>query len=443
MIDLESEQIIATSDALTSASTDVMIGFNKAHQLLEEKLKYSQLNNVEKLGCSSAAGGLKLVAIGLTPALTAEAANRAALGAGAKVLKTYSFELNKSEINEIKAINPDIILLAGGADGGNKNCIIYNANMLAENLAHVPIVAAGNKTAVDELENIFKKKNMYYKLTANVMPQINQLNVEPAREAIREVFIEKIIDAKGMHRAREMFGGVLLSTPAAVLKAVSVLANGTDREEGLGDLVLIDVGGATTDVYSVAEGEPTKPGVMLKGLEEPFEKRTVEGDMGVRVSALSLWESAGTRKIAQYLPQSPFETENRCRLLAERIDLLPATAAEIEFDEALGMTAIDIAMERHVGFLENVYTPMGEMIVQTGKDLLNVAYLIGTGGVLTHSQRPEKMMGAALWQPHKPNCLKPIKPKLLIDKSYVMASLGLLAEKYPCQALRMMKKYLG
>ena len=105
------------------------------------------------------------------------------------------------------------------------------------------------------------------------MPQLNSLNVEPAREEIRKVFMEKITDAKGLSNAESFVNGILMPTPAAVLKAARVLSEGSDEEEGLGDLVIVDIGGATTDIHSIATGEPTKAGVNMRGLEEPFAKK--------------------------------------------------------------------------------------------------------------------------------------------------------------------------
>ena len=129
---------------------------------------------------------------------------------------------------------------------------------------------------------------MYFSITENVMPQLNELNVEPAREEIRKIFMEKIIEAKGLRNAENFVNGILMPTPAAVLKAARVLSEGSDEESGLGDLIVVDIGGATTDVHSIADGEPTKAGVNVRGLEEPFAKRTVEGDLGMRYSAVSL-----------------------------------------------------------------------------------------------------------------------------------------------------------
>lgn len=301
VVDIDNEEIIATAKDITTIEDNIMIGFEKAYSKIEQILIGKDVNFIKKFACSSAAGGLKMIAIGLVPDLTAEAAKRAALGAGARVLKVYSYELTLDEIEEIKNSDLDIILLAGGTNGGNKECIIHNAKMLAENEVKLPIVVAGNKVASDEIRQILTKAKMYFTITENVMPQLSKLNVEPAREEIRKVFMEKIIDAKGLRNAEDFVKGILMPTPAAVLKAARILSEGSDEEKGLGDLIIIDIGGATTDVHSMADGEPTKAGVNVRGLEEPFAKRTVEGDLGMRYSAVSLREAAGSRKMRKYL----------------------------------------------------------------------------------------------------------------------------------------------
>jgi uncharacterized protein (TIGR01319 family) len=441
-VDMENESILATSKALTTVESDIMIGFNNAYKELEKKLGDMNVNFIDKLACSSAAGGLKMVAIGLVPELTAEAAKRAALGAGARILGVYSYELTRSDMREILSRKPDIILLAGGTDGGNKDCILHNAKLIAEHIKDVPVVVAGNKNARDEIEDLFTENNVYYEATDNVMPRLNTLNVEPAREVIRKIFMSKIVEAKGMKDAENYISGILMPTPAAVLKAARVLADGTDLEEGIGDLVVVDIGGATTDVHSIADGEPTKPGVTLRGLQEPYAKRTVEGDLGMRVSAESLWEAAGTRRIKKYIPDTPFNVEERCRYLQNNVNILPSTKEEEEFDEAMGMVAVEIGMERHVGVLESVYTPMGIVYSQVGKDLMRTRYLIGTGGILVHSTDPRKILGAGTFDREAPNFLKPEKPDILIDRTYILSAMGLLAEKYPDKAVRIMKKYI-
>ena len=200
-VDTGNEEIAATAKAITTIESNIMDGFNAAMEEIQEKLG-RQAHYIKKLACSSAAGGLKMVAIGLVPDLTAEAAKRAALGAGARVIKTYSFNLSSDEIHEIIELKPDIILLAGGTDGGNKDTIIFNAKKLADSDLRKPIIVAGNKSARDDIRLIFDQTELEYYLTDNVMPRLNVLDVEPAREAIRKVFMSRIIQAKGMGDAQ-------------------------------------------------------------------------------------------------------------------------------------------------------------------------------------------------------------------------------------------------
>ena len=443
-VDIENEEILATAKDITTIEDDIMMGFNKSYEKIQKLLEEKDVNFVKKLACSSAAGGLKMVAIGLVPELTAEAAKRAALGAGARVLKVYSYELTEDEITEIENSDVDIILLAGGTNGGNKQCILHNAEMIINSKLNVPIVVAGNKSANDEIKKMFTKANLYFSITENVMPQLNSLNVEPAREEIRKVFMEKITDAKGLSNAENFVNGILMPTPAAVLKAARVLGEGSDEEEGIGDLVIVDIGGATTDIHSIADGEPTKAGVNMRGLEEPFAKRTVEGDLGMRYSAVSLWEAAGSRKLRKYLKDDKREVniEECCTYRNKNIKMVPQSEDEIKFDEAMAKVATELSMERHSGVIENIYTPMGVVYNQTGKDLMEVKYMIGTGGVLVHSRNPGEILSAGTFSSENPISLRPQNPKYLLDKTYILSAMGLLAQDYPDKAVRIMKKYL-
>ncbi len=441
-VDIDNEVILGTAKDITTIEDNIMIGFNNAYDKLMKDLEGKEVNFVKKLACSSAAGGLKMIAIGLVPELTAEAAKRAALGAGARVIKTYSYELTETELKEIEESKLDIILLAGGTDGGNKDCIIHNAKILAKHHINLPMVVAGNKVASDEIREILSEENIYFSITENVMPKLNSLNVEPAREEIRKIFMSRIVNAKGLKNAEKFVSGILMPTPAAVLKAASVLSKGSDKEEGVGDLVVLDIGGATTDVHSLALGEPSKPGVTLRGLEEPFAKRTVEGDLGMRYSALSLWEAAGTRKLRKYLKNKELDVEASCKYRSEHIKMVPSTEEEIEFDEAMAKVATDLSMERHCGYVEPVYSPLGVIYSQYGKDLMEVKYMIGTGGVLVHSNNPAGILKAGAFSNENLNSLKPQRPKYLLDKTYILSAMGLLAEDYPDKAVRIMKKYL-
>ncbi len=438
LVDIENEEIVATSKAITTVESNIMIGFEESFAMLNyDKSKYQI---IKKLACSSAAGGLKMVTIGLVPELTAEAAKRAALGAGARVLKTYSYEISSAEVQEINNMSVDILLLSGGTNGGNKKTIIANAEIIAKNFKNIPIIVAGNKCANDQIKVIFDKAKLNYIMTENVMPTLNEINVIPVREKIREVFMQNIIKSKGMDVAENFIDDILMPTPAAVLKASEVLSRGTDKVDGIGDIIVVDIGGATTDVHSIAEGNPTKPGINLKGLQEPIAKRTVEGDLGMRYSALALLEASGEKLISTYYPYE--EIVEACKYRHDFINFVPETNNDIAIDEVLAKICTKLAMNRHVGYVEIAYTPIGDVYNQYGKDLLEVKYLIGTGGVIIHSDNPKDILLEGKFSSQEPTLLKPKIPHICVDKYYILSAMGLLAYDLPDKAFRIMKKYI-
>ena len=186
-IDLDKKEIVATSRAMTTVKTDVLIGFNEAFEVLENKLKnkLQSYKIVKKVACSSAAGGLKIIAIGLVPELTTEAAKKAALSSGARVIKTYAFNLTDKDIEEISNLPHDMLLLTGGNNGGNREYILNNAKILAKNNIEKPIVIAGNVEVSEQIAEIFKKNNIEFYISENVMPVVNIINVIPVKEVIR------------------------------------------------------------------------------------------------------------------------------------------------------------------------------------------------------------------------------------------------------------------
>lgn len=440
LVDIEREEIIATEKAYTTVETDVTIGYDKALKKLKEKVAV-EYNITNKLACSSAAGGLKIIAIGFVPELTSEAAKRAALGAGAKVIKTYSFKLNESELEEIKNSNADIILLSGGTDGGNSETIIHNAEMINKFNLKIPVVVAGNKSCDDEIKSIFGD-NIEYHITENTMPNLNHINVDPARETIRNIFMEKIVHAKGMENVEDSISGILMPTPASVLKAAEVLSMGSRDEEGIGDLAVLDIGGATTDVHSIADGHPTNAGIFLRGLEEPHSKRTVEGDLGMRYSAISVFEAAGAKTIKKYLKYDDLDIEEEVNNRNTNTSFVAIDEKEIDFDEAMAKVCANISMKRHAGFLDTVYSPLGNIHTQEGKDLMKLPYLLGTGGVIVNSRNPKDILSAATFTMEDPTSLKPREPKILLDKEYILSAMGLLAMVNANMAVRMLKKYI-
>ncbi|MBO8138120.1 MAG: glutamate mutase L [Desulfotomaculum sp.] len=440
--DLDAEKITATARARTTVDTNIMDGLMQAMEYIYQQLGTDKPDFKYKLACSSAAGGLRIVAVGLVKDLTVEAAKQAALGAGARVLGVYAHELTVKEINEIESAKPEILLLAGGTDGGNKEVILHNARMVAESMLDAVIIIAGNKVVAEDVHRILAEAGKEALITENVLPELEKLNVLPARRLIRQVFLDKIIEAKGLKKAEAFIERILMPTPAAVLNAAQLLSQGCDDEAGLGDLLVVDIGGATTDVHSLADGLPTRSGVSCRGLPQPFAKRTVEGDLGMRVSAAALLETVPPALFEQYAGVHIERIKEYIDKVQQNYSILPRSEEEKQVETAMAALCAGLAVERHVGTLEVVWTPFGASYVQHGKDLTETPYVIGTGGVIVEHQEPSKILKAALFNEEEPTKLKPRAPKFLVDKSYILASMGLLAEVEPEKSLRIMKKYI-
>lgn len=438
-VDVDAQALLGTAASYTTVSTDINEGLNNALAKLKEKT--GELEYAKCYACSSAAGGLRMITSGLVPELTGEAAKLASLGAGAKVIGVYAFQLTEDDIADIARQKPDIFLLVGGTDGGNTANILHNARMLATLEPNFPVVIAGNRTAARECERILKDFETH--VCPNVMPKFGQLQIEPTQKAIREIFLNRIIHAKGLSKASELLSDILMPTPAAVLQAMDLLAQGCEGEEGIGELIAVDVGGATSDVYSITDGMPEGMNTVYKGLPEPYSKRTVEGDIGMRYSILGVAEAAGYRALSELSGLS----EERCRELVEYLsqntDTVPGDDPELKaLDYAVACMAVREAVARHAGTMEETYTLMGKTYVQTGKNLTRVKTIVVTGGSLIHAENPEKIAAFCLYDPAQPQSLRPVKADVLVDKTYILAAMGLLSSYYPQAALRIMKKEL-
>lgn len=440
-VDTETEDIIATASHFTTVASDITIGYENALQKLYQKIG-KEIKFDKIISCSSAAGGLKMAAIGLVEELTVEAAKRVCLGAGAKVDLVLSHHINKKEVQSIIDNKIDIILLAGGTNGGNSECVLYNAKMLGEGNITIPIIYAGNKSCIDEIEDIFKQYNLNGYICENVMPQINVLNIASARDKIREIFLQNIIVAKGIKKIEKVIDKVILPTPEAVLKACELLSKGYLREVGLGELVCVDIGGATTDMYSMCTASAKRSDVVIKGLEEPYAKRTVEGDLGMRYSALGVLKALTKEEIILIDQDENIDLQKELEYRNENVDKVFNDDKEANIDLIIGGICVDKAMGRHVGKMEEVYTPMGLVYNQTGKDLTKIECVIGTGGILVNSSNPKKILSNVKSDSKKYLELRPENPKYLIDKDYILASMGLLSEIDPLLALKIMKKHL-
>jgi len=225
--------------------------------------------------------------------------------------------------------------------------------------------------------------------------------------------------------------------------AMELLAKGCEGELGIGDLVAVDVGGATTDVYSMADGMPEQMNTVYKGLPEPFSKRTVEGDIGMRYSIRGIVEAAGLPRVSQLSGLSQDRVEALVDMLRANTDRLPDGDRELEnLDYALASLAVETAVARHAGTMEETYTLMGQTFVQSGKNLTNVRQIVVTGGSLIHAERVAEIARHALYSTAQPASLRPKEADIWVDRTYILAAMGLLAAHEPQTALRIMKKEL-
>ncbi len=437
-VDTEAEVLLGTAAAYTTVQTDINEGLSHALEKLEAQT--GKLDFAARYACSSAAGGLRMIASGLVPELTSEAAKQASLGAGAKIVKVYSFELTEDDIEEIDRLRPDIFLLVGGTDGGNSDCIRHNAQMLAACKADFPVIIAGNRTAARACQRSLEGRQTF--ICENVMPKFGMLNIQPAQECIRALFLNRIIQAKGLSHASKLISGILMPTPSAMMRAMQLLAEGCEGEAGIGELMALDVGGATTDVYSIADGMPKEGGTVYKGLPEPYVKRTVEGDIGMRYSIGGIVEAASLKKVASLAGLTPERAQALIDDLAEHTEKVPDSEETERLDFALACCACETAARRHAGYMEETYNMTGKVFVQTGKDLRTVRQMVVTGGSLIHTKRTGEIASHAFYDPADPMSLRPIKARVLVDRRYILAAMGLLSEYEPQTALRIMKKEL-
>lgn len=421
-------KFIGQGQAATSVEQgDVRIGLEAAIRDLKQNLKTDQLTYKEMFATSSAAGGLKMTVHGLVFDMTARAAKEAALGAGAIVHFVTAGKLRRSDLKKIGELNPNIILLAGGVDYGERETALYNGEQLAALNLKIPVIYAGNIENQEEIALIFENSNSELYLVENVFPRIDELNVEPTRGVIQKVFEEHIIHAPGMEHIYDLVNASITPTPAAVMSLAKLFY------ERVGDVLVLDVGGATTDVHSVTVGSEAISRIQVE--PQPVAKRTVEGDLGMYVNMENVIQLIGEDQLGQ----AGFDLEQ----IRSSYRGIPKTQEEREFIARLTETAVLTAVQRHAGKIRYVYGPSGRSSLAEGKDLSNVQYIIGTGGALTRLEAGPRILKKIVTQDNPQNLLLPNQNiTVLIDHDYIMASLGILAFKYQEAALKLLEKSL-
>ncbi|MBM0225435.1 glutamate mutase L, partial [Micromonospora sp. ATA51] len=235
---------------------------------------------------------LRLAVIGYEPLVTAQAGRRVGLSAGANVVHVAAGRLAAADLTALRAARPDVVLLVGGTDGGDADTLTHNATRLARARWRVPVVLAGNADVRDDLRALLAAAKVPVTVADNVLPRIGVLAPASARAAIREVFLRHVIGGKRLSRGTRFARLVRAATPDAVLTGVEVLADALG-----GDLAVVDVGGATTDVYSMLTPDERDSGPGREVAGSLWRARTVEGDLGMRWSAPGVVRAAAEERL--------------------------------------------------------------------------------------------------------------------------------------------------
>ena len=405
---------------------DVTIGLERAVSMLESRLG-DRIKWGRMMASSSAAGGLKMTVHGLVYDMTAKAAKEAALGAGAVLHMVTAGNLNSGDLNKIREIRPNIILLAGGVDYGERDTVINNAREIANMHMDTPVIYAGNIAAADEIRAIFQGANPVI-FVDNVYPRIDELNIEPTRRVIQDVFEEHIIKAPGMEKIRTMVTGRITPTPGAVMNAAKLL------KEDMGELMVLDVGGATTDVHSVTQDSDEIARILIA--PEPEAKRTVEGDLGVYINRYHVLDCIGAEEAEKALSMD-------VRRVIDTLPPIPVSDEEIRLAEFLTEVACKTAVARHTGEIKYLYGPTGRYTMAMGKDLTRVKWIIGTGGALTRLPHGREILEGLCSETKGKKLLPTADAQVLIDNDYIMAAAGVMSADFPEASLSLMKKSFG
>jgi hypothetical protein len=405
VVDVDTGELCGAAAHRTTVDTDVLDGLDAA-------VAAAGGTGYPRLVCSSAGGGLRLAVVGYESLVTAKAGTRVGLSAGARVVHVAAGPLDGTGVAALRAARPDVVLLVGGTDGGDAAVLVHNGQRLARSRLRVPVVLAGNVDAREEVARLLADRRVPVVATDNVLPRIGALRPEPARAAIREVFTRHVIGGKGLSRGTRFARMVRAATPDAVLAGVELLADLAG-----GDLAVLDVGGATTDVYSVRADDGAAPREVAGTL---WRGRTVEGDLGVRWSAPGVVRAAAAERLL-----APGE-QDALGPAAEDRAADPGLVADPATDLRLAGLAAVLGLRRHA---------------RDGADLRDIRLLVGSGGVLRHAGGATDVLRAAL-SDHEGGWALPRAAAVVVDTDYVLAPAGLLADSHPAAAAALLRSRL-
>jgi uncharacterized protein (TIGR01319 family) len=426
LVGLDEGRILAAAEHPTTIETDVLDGYDSCLAALVAQ--DPRAADAPTLACSSAGGGLRIAVVGNEELVTAEAGRRVALSSGGKVVAVLAAGRG-DDLSRVGDSEPDVVLLTGGTDGGNPDPILTSARALANSWAG-PVVVAGMVEARDQVAEILGANPLV--VAPNIVPRIGVLAPEGARTAIRELFLSHVIGGKHLSSRDDFLSMVHGATPDVVLTGVELLA------EVAGDTVVVDVGGATTDVHSVVELDPEEAGLSREVVATTRVTRTVEGDLGMRWSAVTTVDAAGRDDL-----------RDAARRRHDDPGFVPADDAagdgEAEVDEEIAREAVGLALRRHAGRSKVVVSPEGRVVERSGKDLRDVDLLVGSGGVLRHG-RPgvaERIFAGSVGEHVEGGWQLPRRAEVTVDADYVLAAVGLLAAEHPDAARRLVRHLTG
>ena len=401
---------LVSAEVPTTVSTDVLDGYRWICETIAAQ-GFPAADEV--LACSSAGGGLRLAVVGYERSVTAEAGHRVGLSAGAKVVQVVAGPMTTAQVATLRAARPDVILLVGGTDGGNADVLLHNGSRLAKARLGAAVVVAGNVDVRAELAASLESTGRRFVLTDNVLPQIGVINPTGARAAIRQVFLRHVIGGKGLSKGPEFAAMVRAATPDAMLRGVETLAAATD-----GDVLVFDIGGATTDVYTVISPEGEDAVLRKDVVPQLWHARTVEGDLGLR------WNAGGAAEAATVEHLLSGSDLARLRAWAARVEAnpayLPQGAGEIELDLTLARVAALTALRRHA---------RPSRPGDPARPLTRLAHVIGSGGVLRHSpQASQDSVLRAVTSDVAGGWKVPTNARTAVDSAYLLFAAGLLAD---------------
>ena len=425
LVDLEHGTVLAAAEHPTTLATDVLDGYDACLAALSDA--DARAARAEVLACSSAGGGLRIAVVGNEELVTAEAGRRVALSSGGTVVTVLAAASQGRAPDGAayrtltRTTRPDVVLLTGGTDGGNSEVLVRAAQDLVASGWRGPVVVAGNVEARPEVLAILADVGVPHVVADNVVPRIGVLAPESARAAIREVFLAHVIGGKDLSARADFTAMVRGATPDVVLTGVEVLAG------EVGDVVVVDVGGATTDVHSVVEIDPEDATLARDVVAPTRVTRTVEGDLGMR------WSAPTT------VAEADLDLADAAHRRQREPGFLPETDADRSDDEAIARAAVGLALRRHAGRSRVVVSPEGRVVERSGRDLREVRLLVGSGGALRHGTPGivERVLGDALGSGPDGGWQLPERPEVVVDRDYVLAAVGLLAPGHPEAAYRL------